>query len=245
MKFKGTKLSKRTVALLAAAVVMLGSGGVMGAKAAPNITALRPYDATLNLNSVSIDITENGNVVSYGALTLTNDKTLSIGKKYTDTIGVQNNGAADEYVRVIVRRYWTDSKGKRVDLAPDLIELTAAEGWTPKAVDYNDEYTVYYLSSPLKAGDSKDLFTNFRISEDVKIKGKKIMINGEGDYATDEDAAANAGDGDVITYTYTYNGVDFNVEAEAQSVQTHSSEQAIRSVWGVNPSDVGITDLVD
>lgn len=250
MKFKGTKLSKRTLALLAAAVVLLGSGGVMGAKAAPNITALRPYDATLNLNSVSIDITENGNVVSGGALTLTNDKTLSIGKKYTDTIGVQNNGAADEYVRVIVRRYWTDADGKRVDLAPDLIELTAAEGWTAKAVDYNDEYTVYYLSSPLKAGDSKDLFTNFRISEKVKTEGKKIIVEdskGEkkGEYDKDEDASENAGDGDVITYTYTYNGIDFNVEAEAQSVQTHSSEKAIKSVWGVNPSDVGITDLVD
>lgn len=247
MKFKGTKLSKRTVALLAAAVVLLGSGGVMGAKAAPNITANSPYDATLELNSLAVDITEQvagGKevTVSDGALTLTNDKTLTIGKNYDDVIGVKNSGAADEYVRVIVRRYWTDADGKRLDLSPDYIDLKATSGWT-KAKGSNEEYSIYYLSSPLASGESKALFKGFRISESVKTEGKKIVI-GSKEYDSDEEAAAAATAGDVITYTYTYNGCKFNVEAEAQSVQTHNSAEAIRSLWGVDAAAVGIT-LVD
>lgn len=247
MKFKGTKLSKRTVALLAAAAVMLGSGGAMGAKAAPNIIANNPYDATLSLNSLTVDITEQvagGSVktVSDGALTLTADKTLSIGKTYDDVISINNNGAADEYVRVLVRRYWTDADGKRLDLSPEYIELNEAAGWT-KVKGSNEEYTVYYLTAPLAAESGKDLFTGFRINEAVKTEGKKIMI-GSKEYGSDEAAAAAAHDGDTITYTYTYNGCMFNVEAEAQSVQTHNSAEAIRSLWGVDASAVGIT-LVD
>ena len=252
MKFKGTNLSKRTVALLAAALVLLGSSGVMGAKAAPNITANNPYDAQLQLNSVAVDLTEQvagGEVktVSDGALTLTNDKTLSVGKAYDDVIGVANNGAADEYVRVIVRRYWTDADGKRLDLSPEYIELTADSSWT-KVSGINEEYSIYYLTSPLSndktdGKNQKTLFTGFRINEAVKTEGKKIMI-GKKEYDSDEKAAEAAGAGDVKTYTYTYNGVKFNVEAEAQSVQTHNSAEAIKSLWGVDAASIGIT-LVD
>ena len=247
MKFKGTKLSKRTVALLAAALVLLGSGGVMGTKAAPNIVANNPYDATLQLNSIAVDITEKvaggkEKTVSDGALTLTNDKKFAIGKKYDDVIGVKNSGAADEYVRVVVRRYWTDADGKRLDLAPDYIELTKEAGWK-KVAGINDEYSVYYLTSPLAAGSSKALFKEFRINEAVKTKGKKIMI-GSKEYSSDAAAAKAAVDGDVITYTYTYDGCKFNVEAEAQAVQPHNSAEAIKSIWGVDAAEVGIK-LVD
>ena len=247
MKFKGTKLSKRTTALLAAALVLLGSGGVMGAKAAPNITADSPYDATLQLNSLAVDITEQvagGRevTVSDGAFTLTNDKTLSIGKRYDDVISVKNSGAADEYVRVIVRRYWTDADGKRLDLSPEYIDLKETTGWT-KAKGSNEEYSIYYLTNPLKTGETKALFKGFRINEAVKTEGKKIMI-GSKEYDSDEAAAAAAKEGDVITYTYTYDGCKFNVEAEAQSVQTHNSADAIKSLWGVDAKAVGIT-LVD
>ena len=251
MRFKGTNLSKRTVALLAAALVLLGSSGVMGAKAAPNITANNPYDAQLMLDSVAIDLTEQvagGEVktVSDGELTLS-DETMTVGKVYDDVIGVENNGAADEYVRVIVRRYWTDEKGKRLDLSPEYIELAEEPGWT-KVSGINEEYSIYYLTSPLSndktdGKNQKTLFTGFRINEAVKTEGKKIMI-GTKEYDSDEEAAAAAGAGDVITYTYTYNGVKFNVEAEAQSVQTHNSAEAIRSLWGVDAASVGIT-LVD
>jgi len=256
MKFKGTKLSKRTVALLAAAVVMLGSSGVMGAKAAPNITAVDPYDATLQLNSLAVDITEkvaggDETVVSDGELTLTEDEVFSIGKKYDDVISVKNSGDADEYVRVLVRKYWTDAEGKRLDLAPEYIDLKPASGWKEEkgTNGINEEYWIYYLSEPLAVRDSKELFTGFRIDERVKTEGKKIILTGkeypEGkEFPSDEAAVEMASDGDTITYTYTYDGCIFNVEAEAQSVQTHNSADAIKSLWGVDASSVGIK-LVD
>jgi hypothetical protein len=225
----------------------------MGAKAAPNIVADNPYDATLRLNSLAVDITEQVDggavqTVSDGELTLTEDEVLSIGKKYDDVISVKNSGADDEYVRVLVRKYWTDKDGKRLDLSPDYIDLMETSDWTEVkgTKGINDEYWIYYLSEPLsndKNNNTKVLFTGFRIKENVKTEGKKILI-GEDEYESDEAASAAAKDGDIITYTYTYNGCKFNVEVEAQSVQTHNSAEAIKSLWGVDASSVGIT-LVD
>lgn len=242
MKFRGTKLSRRTLALFAAAAILLGGGGLTGTRAALNAVS-QNYDATIQTNTLGVELTEQVDgakmvtLENNGTFTLTNDETFAIGKPYKDSIGVSNSGTADEYVRVIVRKYWTDPEGnKTTALDPSYIELNAASGWN-EVKGGNDEYSVYYLSSPLAVGDSEELFTGFRVSEKVKTDGKKIMLNGK-EYASDSEAAAAAGDGDVITYTYEYDGYTFNVEAEAQSVQTHHYRDAMKSVWGVNASDV-------
>jgi len=246
MKFRGTKLSRRTLALLAAAVIMLGGSGVMGTKAA--LTVFSPnYDATLATNTLGVELTEavdGGSKVTIpdnGSFTLTKDATLSVGKVYKDSIGVSNSGTAAEYVRVIVRKYWVEKdQTAKTDvtqkLQPEWIELTAASGWKEVKGD-NDEFSIYYRSTPLGVGESAELFTGFRINEKVKTAGKKIMI-GDQEYASDAEAAKAAKDGDVIKYTYTYDGCTFNIEAEAQGVQTHHYEDAMKSVWGVNASDV-------
>lgn len=249
MKFRGTKLSRRTLALLAAAVIMLGGSGVTGTKAA--LTVFSPnYDATIATNTLGVELTEavNGGKTEIlpdgGAFTLTNDKTFAIGKEYKDSIGVLNSGSADEYVRVIVRKYWvekdqTEKTEQTLKLKPEWIELIPAAGWKEVKGD-NDEYSIYYRSTPLGTSETDNsavLFTGFRINEQVKTAGKKIMI-GDQEYASDAEAAAAAQDGDTITYTYTYDGCTFNIEAEAQSVQTHNYQDAMKSVWGVNASDV-------
>lgn len=246
MKFRGTKLSRRTLALLAAAVIMLGGSGVMGTKAA--LTVFSPnFDATIATNTLGVELTEavdGGSAVTIpdkGTFTLTNDETLSVGKSYKDSIGVSNSGTAAEYVRVIVRKYWiemdqTEKTEQTLKLKPEWIELTAADGWKEVKGD-NEEYSIYYRSEPLGVGESAELFTGFRINEQVKTAGKKIMI-GDKEYASDAEAAAAAKDGDTITYTYTYDGCTFNIEAEAQSVQTHHYQDAMRSVWGVEAGAV-------
>ena len=227
MKFRGTKLSRRTLALLAAAVIMLGGSGVTGTKAA--LTVFSPnYDATIQTNTVGVELTEKlpgesaKDIKDGGAFTLTKDETFTIGKTYKDSIGVRNSGTAPEYARVIVRKYWyeKDKTAKTLELKPDWIDLIQATGWK-KVPGSNDEYSVYYRSTPLAAGDSAELFTGFRIKENVKTEGKDVKV-----------------DGHTITYTYTYDGCTFNIEAEAQAVQTHNYQDAMKSVWGVNASDV-------
>ena len=63
------------------------------------------------------------------------------------------------------------------------------------------------------------------------------MANGQG--KTVDSKTEDGGTKTVITYTYEYDGYTFNVEAEAQSVQTHHASDAIKSVWGVNASVSG------
>ena len=57
MKFKGTKLSKRTVALLAAAIMLFSTGGIMGVLAEPALTS-QDYDATIATNSIEVQLTD-------------------------------------------------------------------------------------------------------------------------------------------------------------------------------------------
>lgn len=259
MKFRGTKLSKRTLALLAAAVVLLGGSGFTGTRAALNVIGPN-YDATIATNAIDVAITEQvggkGDVTTIdkttkdkpGELTLTADTDLAIGKVYADNVAVKNMTGTPEFVRVIVRKYWTKDGVEKTELtqklAPEWIELNVADSskWIVKdSATKNNEYSVYYLKNALAANASEVLFDGFRINEKVKTEGKKIMINGEGDYATDEAAKAAAKPGDVITYSYTYDGCTFNVEVEAQSVQTHNAADAIKSVWGVTATVSGET----
>lgn len=236
MKFKGTKLSKRTVALLAAAVVMLGSGGVLGTRAIPQITADAPYDAQIELNDVEVQLLENGEPVGTDE-ELTEEKLFTAlegkaepGMPYDDVVSVANNGAAPEYVRVIVRKYWTNPKGEKdKKLTPELIELKTADGWVDEPGP-SDETTIYYLTSPLAVEGKKDLFTGVRVNESVAEERTKTETK-DGTRTT-------------ITYIYTYDGYKFNIEAEVQSVQTHSSEKALKSLWGIDPGEIGIK-LVD
>ena len=264
MKFKGTKLSKRTLALLAAAVVIFAGSGFTGARAA--LTIIGPnYDATIATNAIDVAITEkiegagsattiaNTTELQPGTLTLTNDETLAIGKPYKDEIAVKNTTQVPEYVRVVVRKYWyekdkTEKTDGTLGLNPKWIELNVKDPskWITKTrSDSNQEYTVYYLKSQLGATASEVLFDGFRVSHEVKTAGKTITVTkGETKMVFDNDADASAaakdlGDGAIIEYSYTYDGCTFNVEVEAQSVQTHNAADAMKSVWGVNATVSG------
>lgn len=243
MKFKGTDLSKRTIALLAAALVLLGSGGTMGTRAVLNIVS-PDYDATIQLDEISVQLTEKAPGKS--AATVIDDKgTLFAdlegkaepGMPYTYEVGVKNNGGAPEYVRVIVRKYWTKD-GKDTSLSPALIELNVdKDAWLEKKV--SDETYVYYLKNQLSnasGSNTTTLFSSFRISDTITSE-KTIKHNGT---VISEEDIANITSG-TITYEYKYNGYKFTVEAEAQSIQTHNAADAIRSVWGVNATVSGNT----
>ena len=237
MKIKGIKPSKRTVALLAATILLLSSGGIMGTNAALNITTEgdRAYDATIATDRLSVQLIENGEELDDEATLFAElqESGVEPGMPYEETIGVKNNGQADEYIRVVVRKYWTDPDGnKDTKLKPSLIELTESSGWTKKSGG-SEETAIYYYAEPVKKDGEINLFESVRINDSI-AKEKKIYFNGE-----EVQAIPTQGTG-TITYEYKYNGYTFNVEAEAQSVQTHNAKEAIKSVWGVDAGSVGI-----
>jgi hypothetical protein len=235
MKFKGTKISKRTVALFAAAMVLLGSGGVMGTRAVPAIQSAT-FGNEIVLDALNVQLLNDGQEV--GAKNVTEDKlftklaeTITPGEQYESKVSVKNTGAANEYVRVVVRKYWTDNNGKNKEVDPSLIELTPAtsSGYSWKAVKKTEEETIYYLNNQIASGAVVDLFKGIRINEQVVSKGRIVY-----------DDPQTEGDTTTINYRYEYDGLKFNVEAEVQAVQTHNAAQAIKSVWGIDPSEGGI-----
>ncbi|MBP3700528.1 MAG: hypothetical protein J6I64_01425 [Lachnospiraceae bacterium] len=147
---------------------------------------------------------------------------LILGKKYKEELTVRNSGNIDQYVRVMVYRYWTDDKGNKLtDLSPSLIELNflTDSGWIIDEAASTPERTVLYYTKMLKVEETAPLF-NDTISIDPSV-GKNVT------------QTVNA-DGNVITTTYNYDGLEFVLEAEVDAVQTHNVEDAIKSAWGVD-----------
>ena len=245
MKFKGTKISKRTIALFAAAFVLLVSGGAMGTNAALNITGV-PYEEAIQTDKLEVQITENGKEIgtkdpitieTKGTIFTEVPEKFEPGKTYDAKVGVKNTGSADEYVRVVVHKYWLKeteegTKVKSLALSPSYIEPIATSKWNavPGASgDEETETTIYYYQGKLGANsDPVDLFAGIRINEEVLTNGRVKTEESTQDGIT------------VINYIYEYDGLTFVVEAEAQGVQTHNAKLAIKSVWGVDPSVVGL-----
>ena len=195
----------------------------MGVKAAPQIQG-SDYDAALNLDSISVQLLENGNEVGESGL-LAGITNVKPGMTYKENISVKNDGSAPEFVRLIVRKYWT-KEGQTVkdtELKPALIELGLAKGWKENEKEATDsgEMSVYYLTSQLGAGDTSQAIETVRVNSKVLTEGQKVEKE-------------KVGEKTIYTYTYKYDGYSFNIEAEAQSVQTHNANDAIKSIWGVD-----------
>ncbi len=222
MRFKGTKLSNRTVALFAAAILLLSSGGFIGVKAAPTITG-QNYDATIELDDIGVQLMENGKPVGESGL-LASTEAAKPGMTYKESISVTNDGSAPEFVRLVVRKYWTDAENvKDTELDPGLIELGLGKGWKENKKERTEsgEMSVYYLTSQLGVGDTSEAIKNVRVDKSIATMKNKPTTTQKGNKT-------------VYTYTYKYDGYSFNIEAEAQGVQTHNANKAIKSIWGVD-----------
>ena len=230
---KNKKMSKRTLALIASALILLGAGGVMGTSALPNIVS-DDYQAEISLDQLTVDLNENGTAVggtdeepgTLLAETL-KDTDVEPGKTYKEVITAKNTSeATPEYVRIVVRKYWTKDGKKATDLSPDLIQLKSDKDAYNDAdwikVDGTDEMTTYYYKKALAEGEETSaLFNKLRIDDSILAE-------------MTESEPEEIGNKKVYKYTYKYDGYSFNIEAEAQAVQTHSAEQAIKSIWGVD-----------
>ena len=176
------------------------------------------YISDIATAEIGVELWENGAKAEtlYSSLT-----DIDPGKSYEDTIAVKNTTENEEYVRVVVRKYWNVEGEKDTSLSPSLIILSPeSSSWFENPNERTAERSVYYLRNSLKGEQlSAALFTSISID-------KEIAKN----YST-----STSTDGKVITVTYTYDNdnAEFVVEMEAQSLQVPEGQKAVTSVWGV------------
>lgn len=225
------------VILLAAAASLLLFSTVGSARAALTYYS-ENYAAEVSVSNIGVTLTENGEAVSRrdygkdGAWEETNGTLLTKllaegekfvpGKEYPERLGVTNSGSIDTYVRVIIKKSWMDASGKDTTLSPALIDLHFNQnGWVADTASSTDERTVLYYTKPLAAGQSApDLTDMLKVDQAVAARVTENVTETNG-YKT-------------ITTTYDYDGYQFHIEAEADAVQTHNAEDAIKSAWGVD-----------
>ncbi|MBP3897796.1 MAG: hypothetical protein J6D57_08235 [Mogibacterium sp.] len=221
-----TKINRKTLRLIATAlcVVMIVLGGLIARTAAALIEG---DEAQLEMGMATLDVqlTENDTVVADGTtegklFSALADTVIDPGYTYEENIAVRNSGASPEYVRVIIRKYWTDDSGKVTDaVSPESIELVTGSGWFENAAESSTEQSVYYCSRSLDAGtDSAPLFTGIRVN---------------GKIADAFTIAEDPADDKVLKATFAYDGLSFNVEAEVQAIQYDHANEAAGSAWGI------------
>ena len=132
---------------------------------------------------------------------------------------------------MIVTKNWQDSEGnKDTSLDPDFIQLNflTENGWQIDESASTPERTILYYTSLLAPGESTaELLGEDALSIDSAVGAKVTQTETK----TEE--------GTVITTEYAYDGYSFQVEVEADAVQTHNAADAIKSAWGV---DVNVSE---
>ena len=114
---------------------------------------------------------------------------------------------------------------KDTTLSPDLIDLNLnlkeGSGWVIDKNASTKERTILYYTGILPAGKSTPALSD-TLTIDKSIATKVTQdVKEEDGYKT-------------ITTTYAYDGYNFQLEAEADAVQTHNAQDAIKSAWGVD-----------
>lgn len=244
-KKKRMPLGGLTVALLSASVVLLAGSTVGSARAALTYYS-ENYGAQVEVSKIGVSLEESNdkgksytkiskrNYISNGKwdeatgdlLTGLKEEKIVPGKQYDEALKVTNSGSIDSYVRVIIKKSWTDKEGVNdTTLSPDLIDLNLnlkeGSGWVLDKNASTKERTILYYTGILPAGKSTPALSN-TLTIDKSIATKVTQdVKEEDGYKT-------------ITTTYAYDGYNFQLEAEADAVQTHNAQDAIKSAWGVD-----------
>ena len=230
-KLKAFRISKRTLVLLAIAIVFFAVGLIMGSTASSvpeNVQA----NASFGASGPAVVLHENGRALSdgrYDPATLSlndldrdsdKDTMVKPGKQYMEELTAENASSHDQYVRMIIRRYWTKGKGKDTSLSPKMIKLETGDGWKKSKKESTTETIVLYYTDILPAGEeTPPAITGIKISNDVL------------DEVETENEIPEAGR-TISKHEYAFDGSNMVIEVELQALQTHSPKSAIKSVWG-------------
>ena len=215
--------------LLAIAAVLLLASTVGSTQAALIHYNDDNYRAKVETFDIDVTLFENDKPVEAGTVLLGNllgeDAKLVPGKTYDEKIQVANSGQIDSYVRVLIKKYWVDESGNKesVKLDPSYIELIpSASGKWVKSAESTREREIFYYTDVLTASETEE-----KEMTDAVIDGIRI------DEAISKEVIQYT-NGNKVSYEYKYDGCKFVVEVEAQAIQTHNAEAAIKSTWGVD-----------
>ena len=242
-KGKGRFPAVPAVLLGVSALLLIGS--TVGSTRAALTYYSENYEAQIQVSRIGVTLEENGEPVSSRDFTedsqwsetkgtllehlLKKGETLQPGKRYEEALAVSNSGSIDSFVRVVLKKSWVNPEGQKdTALSPDLIDLNLTEGsgWVIDEEASTAERTILYYTKALAPGErTPALSDSLRIDPAVMTKVTETVTEEENGYKT-------------IETTYDYDGYQFQIEAEADAVQTHSAAEAIKSAWGV---DVAVT----
>ena len=228
----------RTLLPVLAAVLALG---LFTAGAAGNVRAALTYysdnyDMDIEVPDIGVTLEENGKDVAWrdylsGTSETSGSRPLLSwagsdfrpGQYYDERLTVRNSGDVDSYVKVEVRKYWTDGSGKKImDLTPGQISLDLGHdfGWWFDEEASTSERSVYYYTEMLEPGErTHDLSSEIMMAADVLEKCTETVVKKDGN-------------GQTITVEYAYDGVRMCLEADVYAVQAHNAEDSVKSAWG-------------
>lgn len=201
------------------------------------------YIAQVDVKSIGVTLIENGKDISWrdythkddawnegqgvlleNLLADSGDEEIVLNKVYPEELSVRNSGTIDEYVRVVVTKYWLDSDGesKRTDLDPAIIDLHFTNnGWVEDITAATAERNILYYTSILPKGSTAPAFADtIKIGDELAKKVTETTTTENG-FTT-------------IETKYEYDGVVFVLRADVDAVQTHNAEDAIMSAWGID-----------
>lgn len=256
---KMKKMSKRTTALIAAAMLLLTCGTVTGTRAALNIQS-EYYRAQFYLNHLQVHLVENGedvcgevNTLDGGtkvtgrlasALGYRDDDNLGSvepGKTYREEIAARNGQKdTDEFVRLTVRKFWaaTDENGKVLRSGKNIVK---SDLLNPAQIHlmyggkdgYNESAWTENVKERTEESRTYYYKSVLPAGADSDLLFDKVMI----DRNIVQLARTIEGEENgkkTFTYEYKYDGCVFYIEADVQSIQTHNINDAIKSQWGVD-----------
>ena len=217
LKFNAKKavlILSALLVVLVGMIAVLRSGSTQAA-----LTESEEQTLEIEMSALGVTLLENGEDTDT-LFSEWSDGSFDPGRLYDDEISVKNSGEYDEYVRVVVKKYWGETESKELKLLPDYICFEPGTGWKENIAERTAEQSVWYCLNYVPVGEESDpLFTGIYISSDVFTNVAKNV-----DVSTT---------GNVTTYTYDYDDLTFTVKMEAQAIQYNSAEKAILSAWGV------------
>ena len=256
-----TKLSKRTIALLVAAGLLLSVGTFTGARALPNVISDH-YNAHFYLNHLQVHLLENGEDVCGGKNTLdgsnkitgalatelgykddSNLGAVEPGKIYKEEIAARNGKDISQFVRLTVRKYWveTDDKGNVVtttDSAGNVVPKKTTK-LHPKQIHlmykgkdgFNSD--AWFENPNEKTTESSTYYYSSLLAggADTELLFDQLMIDKKVAEREDEPEVTKDGNRTIYTYVYMYDGYAFYIEADVQAIQAHNAQEAIESQW--------------
>ena len=228
---KKNKIPKASIALIIAAILLLGVGGGIATFAAPEILS-ESYESEFEMDSIDVALVENGTEskeIKSKALLESLEGKIQPGRLYDEKIAAKNLGEVNIFVRAIIKTYWVDEEGyKAVDLDPNLIKFKFDDqdfnksAWQINNEETTNERKVYYLTNALKPGK-----TSAPVLNKIHIDG---AVLDDFSYTTEVDEETGK---TIYTYTYADDGCRACVEADVQALQPHNINDAIKSSWGV------------